>query len=204
MAAAVPRDGEQLHGILYKLSRESYETLALTEGIGDANSTYKVEELHVTVYPGSAGGKYSVPETVRAVVFSLRYPPKKALRDRFVYPSKRYHTLMVEAAKKAGLDETYVSKLESYPAARVVDGWEQKWGMRCIAGAFFCFRRKATKLALNRLYKPGLIELYSRRERAHLDGNFATEKFWTVVMAGYMLPMVLIGAFHSLGKPRQG
>jgi len=65
MAGAVRKDGAEMHGVLIKLTRAHYETLAKTEGCVSPSSIYV--ERPVLAYPYGEGS-----EPVEALVFALR------------------------------------------------------------------------------------------------------------------------------------
>ena len=89
-------DGE-VHGVLWRLSPSDLDRLDLQEGGGDV-----YERLPVIV-----DGRQSGP--VEAIVYrSTRAPTTKR-------PSRRYLRLLLEGAREAELDPTYIDDLEKVP-----------------------------------------------------------------------------------------
>ena len=96
---------DELHGVIYTISRSEWARLAASEGVGAA---YDVCEVTCQTYSG---------ETLGAVTLSTRAGPLRAPRD--VAPSQAYLNILIEGAQRAGLRAEYIERLQSVRAAGV-------------------------------------------------------------------------------------
>ena len=94
---------DELHGVIYTISRSEWARLAASEGVGAA---YDVCEVTCQTYSGAALG---------AVTLSTRAGPLRAPRD--VAPSQAYLNILIEGAQRAGLRAEYIERLQSVRAA---------------------------------------------------------------------------------------
>ena len=104
MASIESSLGDECEGALYTLTRDGYEALWKSEGGSMDKPGY--EEVCI---PVNAGGKVVSAITLRAA------PWMKLKRD--APPSARYKNLIVTGAKELGLSASYISGLETLPAA---------------------------------------------------------------------------------------
>jgi cation transport regulator ChaC len=107
MASIEPAPGEEVHGLLLRLTHEQWEHLDHSEGAGRA---YMHEELEVEAYDG---------RRIRAFAFRVR-PERAAPHD--VPPSLRYLTLIRDGAAASGLDpnwQHYLAQLPHTPTSRL-------------------------------------------------------------------------------------
>jgi len=54
-----------------------------------------------------------------------------------IYPSARYHALVLEGARDSGLDAEYISKLAAVPPYEAVSAWHQYLALTAIIGCFW-------------------------------------------------------------------
>eukprot|EP00179_Madagascaria_erythrocladioides_P007866 CAMPEP_0198313984 /NCGR_PEP_ID=MMETSP1450-20131203/4826_1 /TAXON_ID=753684 ORGANISM="Madagascaria erythrocladiodes, Strain CCMP3234" /NCGR_SAMPLE_ID=MMETSP1450 /ASSEMBLY_ACC=CAM_ASM_001115 /LENGTH=255 /DNA_ID=CAMNT_0044017017 /DNA_START=276 /DNA_END=1043 /DNA_ORIENTATION=- len=190
MAGAVRKTGSRLHGILYKLSAEDYETLALTEGAMIPNSSYMEEVVEAQVEDAAAlGGSRSV----KATVFALRYPPQVPLVTQCIYPSERYLKLLIKGCRDADLPTSHLSALEAHPVARPSPSWMKGYARLGGIGIFNCYRMKYGLVAIRHAYKPLLQRLFALRERAFARRQAGWERLWNTLFLCYLLPFVFLG-----------
>jgi hypothetical protein len=208
MAAAVRDPAGMLHGILYKLCREDYCTLSMSEGcctrdgVSIPHTPYKEVVVEVIPYPthelAQAG---TIPAKVLATVFALRDPPPVPLVTRHLYPSRRYVNLLVKGAKEAKLDDAYIEQIERYPVARPVSG-PMRGLTRFFAIAYFAMPSRKWLSNIRFLFKGGIRESYARRELAHLAGLHSWEWFWHFALILCLTPLAIVGFFRALTSGR--
>lgn len=186
MCGAIQRDGEELHGVLWKLKREDYEFLASTEDCMNPYSTYIEHEVLAIPYHGG--------EPVQALIFALRSSkPAPAL----LYPSVRYKKLMVEGSRMAKLDSKVLQRLAQVPTARPCASVMRGYSLFALIAIIAMFKRNLVLPFLNQLYRPLLGDLYSRREQALVQGKLLKSMTWTGIMLLVMMPMVMFGFLHA-------
>ena len=114
-AAAVERCvDQQVHGVLYELTREDFDRVGSTEGV-----PFGYQWRSCQVYPyigdcGAAGNEAirTATSSVSAYTLVATFPTKSDIP-----PSKSYRDLLVEGAKLWNLDGNHVQKLEATPFA---------------------------------------------------------------------------------------
>lgn len=191
MCGAVPRDGDELHGVLWKLTREDYDFLARTEACLNPNSTYVEREVLAIPYDGGP--------PVRALVFALRNPIQA---PPLLYPSARYKNLMVEGSRAAKLDSTVVQKLENMPSARPCHSNIRGFSLFTLIAMFSLFKYNLMMNFIAQYYRPLLASLYSRRERELVNGNNLKGRVWTTALLLAMMPMATLGFVRALSQGR--
>jgi hypothetical protein len=194
-----------LHGILYKLTREDYLTLSISEGccnrqeVANPHSSYKEVVVEAIPYPEHElvkSGK--VPAKVYAVVFALREPPTVPLITGRLYPSRRYLDLLIKGSKAVHLDSKYIEFLEAHPVARA-PGTSMRGYTRFVFIAYFPMLFSRTiMLALRALYKRPVCLLYTRREIAHERGYLKMEWLWHVLILLWMFPLAVLGFLRAM------
>ena len=104
MASISPAPGDNVHGVLLKMSRDCFDQLVRSEG-GD--NSYERITVTATTYDG---------REVKALAF-------KTLTDRQLPgcqpPSLRYLTILRDGAKLSGLNGDYCQRLKDQPCARL-------------------------------------------------------------------------------------
>ncbi|KAG2429199.1 hypothetical protein HYH02_014131 [Chlamydomonas schloesseri] len=103
-AAPSGRWRSEVHGVLHKLRPADWATVMATEGVGSADSGYKVVEVEVRRYDGTTCRAL----TLEGQTASLHSPG----RGR-VAPSQRYLGLLRDGARHHGLDPEYITFLDS-------------------------------------------------------------------------------------------
>jgi hypothetical protein len=200
VAAAVPDSSRELHGVLYKLSREGYMTLSISEGCCSRagatinSAVYREVAVDAVPYVGhELVQNGSVPSRLRATIFALRKAPVVRLAARHIYPSQRYVSLLIAGAKAADLEAIYVNELEQLPTCRTPG--EAMTGLSKLLGyGYFPLLKKPRLAAVARvLCIDNMTDAYSRREVAYLEGRLGLERFWNAVLVFYMLPLVCMG-----------
>jgi hypothetical protein len=209
MAAAVCDPGGHLHGVLYKMSREDYLTLSITEGCctrdgaAVAHAPYQEVVVQVLPYPShQLVQSGAVPGRVLAVVFALRKRPLASLASRHLYPSKRYLDLLVKGATAAHLDQNYVGLLKQHPTCRPGSG-----GMAVLAKFFYIayfplLSKKRLAAVVRYLVIKNMCDAYASREHAFLSGDHRVERIWNAVIVFYMLPLACLGFLKAFAEKR--
>uniref|UniRef100_A0A7S0ER49 gamma-glutamylcyclotransferase n=1 Tax=Hanusia phi TaxID=3032 RepID=A0A7S0ER49_9CRYP len=102
-ASAEPsdKDDDELHGVLYTLTRSDWQKVARTEGVGFA---YNLEEVVVHTYEG---------RKLQAVTLRTKPGLLRAPFGRDIPPSKGYLDLLIKGAEFYNLKEEYIDKLKS-------------------------------------------------------------------------------------------
>mmetsp|Transcript_40579 Transcript_40579/g.127928 ORF Transcript_40579/g.127928 Transcript_40579/m.127928 type:complete len:220 (-) Transcript_40579:1441-2100(-) len=102
-ASAEPSDKEddELHGVLFTLTRLDWEKVARTEGVGLA---YSLEEVVVNTYQGSK---------LQAVTLRTKPGPLRAPFGKDIQPSEGYLDLLIQGAEYYNLNKEYKDKLRS-------------------------------------------------------------------------------------------
>lgn len=201
MAAAMPCANEELHGILYKLTRDDYHTLCMSEGCLKPFSLYKEALVEATIYPSVLKSFFEhVGDNgiVQATVFTLREPQRHSLLAMGLFPSQRYLNLMISGSKAVGLSSKYVEKLEAIPVARPVVGRFRGYARFMTIGLFFCYRSTTLMLLLRRSYRPFLAAVHCRREKASHDKHCVAYFSWTCLLLLTMLPFAVLGFVRAL------
>lgn len=101
-ASVIPSLGDDVHGVLYKLSIPSYLRLLRSEGVP---IVYFLQSVDVKLYKQS--NMTINAWTLRSVAGPFQIAPNVNL-----LPSKAYLKLMIEGAKDAGIDDVYNKYLE--------------------------------------------------------------------------------------------
>jgi hypothetical protein len=196
-----PGDNDVMHGILYKLSRYDYETLALSEGCSNSTSLYTEAVVDASPYADStAAGHY--PQTVKATVFALRFPPDIPLGPRHIFPSKRYMDMVTAGAKEVGLHQSVTKSLEALPTARAVSPRMKGFSRFSVIGMFFLFKSNRIMLLVRHYYKPVLAALFAWREEAFYHGRTGLSLWWTVLMVLLMTPAAVLGVVRAAFQRR--
>ena len=112
-AAAVERCvDQQVHGVLYELTREDFERVGRTEGV-----PFGYQWRSCQVYPYIGDGRTAGEEAIRTAAASssvsaytlvATFPTKTDIP-----PGKSYRDLLIEGAKLWNLDGNHVQKLEA-------------------------------------------------------------------------------------------
>ncbi len=105
VANVVPRRGEHVWGVLWRISAEQARHLDRTEGVD--RGFYRRVEVGVQTGEGGAGG-----ELVRA----FTYHSQRGRDGR--KPSRRYMGLLLAGARQHGLPEPWVANLRRFELAR--------------------------------------------------------------------------------------
>ena len=104
MASIEPESGNEVHGLLLKMSKLDFNKLVLSEG---EDYVYKKEIVEVKTYDG---------KMINAIAFRTTNEHKL---KKDIPPSLRYMNLIREGARLSNLDEKYINKLESMPYTKI-------------------------------------------------------------------------------------
>ena len=100
MAGVEPAPGDEVHGLLLRMSQCEFRKLVLSEG---ENHAYRQVEVEVETYQG---------QKQKALAFSA-LDSRKMKEDR--PPTLRYLELIRTGARLSGLDPDYIRRLDSLP-----------------------------------------------------------------------------------------
>ena len=100
MAGVEPAPGDEVHGVLLRMSQEEFRKLVLSEG---ENYAYRQVEVEIETYQG---------EKQNALAFSA-LDSRKLQEDR--PPSLRYLELIRIGARLSGLNPSYIKRLDAIP-----------------------------------------------------------------------------------------
>lgn len=144
MASVEPAPGEEVHGLLLRLTPEQWEHLDHSEGAG---RSYMHEEVEVETYDG---------RRIRAVAFRVR-PERAGPHD--TPPSLRYLTLIREGAAASGLDANWCHYLAQLPHTPT------SWLSRRISLILIEFFTTCSRHRLGHLSRPVMDALRWSNER---------------------------------------
>ena len=115
-----------VHGVLYKLTQEDFESVCQTEGVPFG---YRLHRCQVIPYKGNdkdAGQialTSSSPSSKSVPAFTLRAGRKIWRESRVdIPPSRAYRNVLVRGAKEFRIDRDYVNDLENIPVGRTLIG----------------------------------------------------------------------------------
>lgn len=203
MAAAMPCPDGELHGILYKLARDDYHTLCMSEGCSSPVSLYKEAVVEAIVYPSvfeASREHLDGNSIVKAIVFTLREPPRRSLLPMGLYPSRRYLNLMITGSVSAGLSSAYTKKLQSIPAARPVAGRMRGYARFMTMGIFFAYRSQFVMLLVRKSYRPFLAAVHCRREKMLESGRAIPYFLLSIFLVLIMFPFAAVGFVRALAQ----
>lgn len=137
------------------------------------------------------------PAGVASMVFALRYPPEAPLSSHGIYPSQRYMRMVVEGARKAGLDPAALDVLEDLPVARPVHPALRGYYRFAMIASFWLYGNKWRLKFARAVVKPAVFAAFARQETPWRDGRLALARVCSVLFFFIMAPLATLGFLRA-------